>query len=154
MDEINWLLRSAYFSLLGKFEGIAKRGPAFHIANMNRSYSSSETYSEMSQKPVSQHDLASFPSVCTGSFTSKMDGSWKLIREDVHNEEWCLVLWNITMGNILFGYVFCWICNKRTPPWFWQLLNEHVFSNILCRCKSLPWYSGWFKLLQINTKWI
>lgn len=78
-------------------------------------HAGSEEHSESPRKPVSQpvsqhlsqHGLASIP-LSAGSIASQMDGSWKPVREDVHHEEWCLVVWNTAVGNILFGYVWQW----------------------------------------------
>lgn len=104
MDEMHWLFRSAYFSLQWECPGSADRDRALHTANMNRSLAVSSTVKGCVTACVTAWP-GLHPPVRTGSVASQMDGSWELVREDVHHEEWCLVVWNTAVGNILFGYV-------------------------------------------------
>lgn len=106
-----WLIRSVYFSLQWECPGTADRDTALHTANMNWPCWQWEAQWVTKKACVTACVTAWAglrPPVCTGSTASQMDGSRKLVREDIHHEERCLVVWNTPMGNILLGYVLRW----------------------------------------------
>lgn len=125
---------------------------ALHTANMNRSCWQWEAQWVTWRACVTAWP-GLHPPVCTGSIASQMDGSWKLIWEDIHDEEWCLVVWNTAVGNILFGYVWQW--DKRAVfgvGSFWINIYSPINSTGVNPYPGIQVDTNFYKLIQSGFK--
>lgn len=152
MDEMNWLLRSVYFSLQWECPGTADRDTALHPADMNRS-----CWQWGAQWATQKACVTAWPGlcspVCTGSVASQMDGPRKLIWEDIHPEEWRLVIWNPAVGNILFGYVLQ--RDKRAVfgvGSFWINVCSPIISTGVNPYPGIQVDTNFYKLIQSGFK--